>query len=186
MRAHAILHRANREQDEDGHLLATVDGDYAPVRLLVGDVIAESVEASVTPAMSETVEAVQELLDEGREHVSAKALVDQSRRRPLGHLRPDPARPPRGYLTNEAGENERGYKLTIGSPSRRRGLLPSPAEVVRVLSGRAPGQRNADPMKVPRRLSGSPGRPVDPPEIEVDEDRIDTEPGWLKRGSRLR
>ena len=48
-----------------------------PCALLVGDVIAEGVEASVTPAMRETVVAVQELLDEGEEHVSPKALTDR-------------------------------------------------------------------------------------------------------------
>ena len=165
VRAHAILHRANRQQDEDGDLLATVEGDYAPVRLLVGDVIAESVEASVTPAMRETIEAVQELLDEGMEHVSAKALVDHlgvGRSAAYDRIRRALFA---GYLSNEAGKNERGYKLKIGSPlPGDEAFLPSLAEVVRVMSGRATGQRKPDSMRAPEALSGSPGRPVDPPE----------------------
>jgi hypothetical protein len=170
VRAHAILHRANRQQDEDGYLLATVESDYAPVRLLVGEVISESVEASVTPAMRETVEAVQELLDDRREHVSAKTLVDH-----LGVGRSAAYDRIRcalfaGYLANEAGRNERGYKLTIGSPlPGDEAFLPSPAEVVRVISGKAPGQRNHDSMRVSETLSGNPGRPADPPDERLPE-----------------
>jgi hypothetical protein len=168
VRAHAILHRANRQQDEDGYLLATVQSDYAPVRLLVGDVISESVEASVTPAMRETVEAVQELLDAGREHVSAKALVDHlgvGRSAAYDRIRRALFA---GYLANEAGKNERGYKLTIGSPlPGDEAFLPSPADVVRVMSGKAPGQTNPDSMWAPEALSGSPGRPADPPDKRV-------------------
>ena len=66
VRAHATLHQAQRERDGQGRIIATIEGDYAPVRSLVGDVIAEGVEATVTDAMRETVEAVQELLDRGR------------------------------------------------------------------------------------------------------------------------
>jgi hypothetical protein len=170
VRAHAILHRATREQDGDGHLVATVEGDYARVRELVGDVIAESVEASVTGAMRETVEAVQELLDDGREHVSAKALVDHlgvGRSAAYDRIRRALFA---GYLVNEASKSERGYKLAVGSPlPGSEDFLPSPAEVVRVLSGRPPGQRTPDSIRVSETLSGSPGRPADPPDERLPE-----------------
>jgi hypothetical protein len=77
VRAHAILHQATRERDDDGDLIATIEGDYGPVRELVGDVIAEGVEASVTDAMRTTVEAVQAILDEGKSHASRKAVEDK-------------------------------------------------------------------------------------------------------------
>ena len=170
VRTHAILHQANRERDEDGDLIATVDGDYAPIRLLVGDVIAESVEASVTPAMRETVEAVQELLDDGREHVSAKALVDRlgvGRSATYDRIRRGLSA---GYLANETGKNERGYKLTIGSPlPGDETFLPSPAEVVRVMCGSATGQTKPHEQKESPALSGRPGRPADPQTDAADQ-----------------
>jgi hypothetical protein len=165
VRAHAILHQAKRERDDDGDLVATIEGDYAPVRALVMDVIAEGVEATVTTAMRETVEAVQALLDEGREHVSAKALIDHlgvGRSATYDRIRRAVFA---GYLVNEAGENERGYKLTIGSPlPGDEAFLPSPEDVVRVMSGTARGQRNPHEQRGSEPLSGSPGRPVGPPE----------------------
>jgi hypothetical protein len=165
VRAHAILYQAQRERDRSGRIIATVEGDYAPVRELVGDVIAEGVEAGVTPAMRATVEAVQALLDEAGSHVSPKALTDRlgvGRSASYDRIRRALLK---GYLVNEAGKDERGYKLTIGSPlPGDEAFLPSPADVVRVISGRAPGQRHPDSMQVPEALSGCPGRPADPPE----------------------
>ena len=47
VRAHAILYQAQRERDRQGRIVATVEGDYEPVRDLVAALIAEGVEASV-------------------------------------------------------------------------------------------------------------------------------------------
>jgi hypothetical protein len=47
VRAHAILYQAQRERDQQGRIVATVEGDYEPVRALVAALIAEGVEASV-------------------------------------------------------------------------------------------------------------------------------------------
>ena len=57
IRAHAVLHQASRERDADGRIIATLD-DYAVVRDLVADIIAEGVGATVSPAVRETVLAV--------------------------------------------------------------------------------------------------------------------------------
>jgi hypothetical protein len=135
IRAHAVLYQAQRERDGGGRIIATIEGDYAPVRELVGDVIAEGVEASVTPAMRTTVETVQALLDEGKVHVSPKALTDR-----LGVGRSatyDRVRRAllKGYLVNEAAKDERGMKLVIGSPLPGADeFLPTSADVVRPLS----------------------------------------------------
>jgi hypothetical protein len=143
VRAHAILYPAQRERDARGRIIATVEGDYAPVRELVGDVIAEGVEATVTPAMRATVEAVQALLDEGKVHVSPKALIDHlGVGRSAAYDRIGRALL-KGYLVNEAAKDERGMKLVIGSPLPGEDeFLPAPAEVVRVLSGTPTGQTN--------------------------------------------
>ena len=65
IRAHAILHQATRERDGEGRILATLE-DYAVVRTLVLDVIAEGIDATVAPIVRETVAAVQTLLADGR------------------------------------------------------------------------------------------------------------------------
>jgi hypothetical protein len=59
--AHALLHRATREHTEDSAVIATLT-DYAAVRELTADLFAEGVEATVSPATRETVEAVKKLV----------------------------------------------------------------------------------------------------------------------------
>jgi hypothetical protein len=73
IRAHALLHRATRECDPSGAVIATLD-DYAAVRSLIGDLISEGVAASVPPTVRETVQAVDRLLLEYPEGVSLTAL----------------------------------------------------------------------------------------------------------------
>ena len=59
IRAHALLHQASRERDTQGRILASVE-DYAVVRELVYDLIADGVEATVSPTIRATVAAVPE------------------------------------------------------------------------------------------------------------------------------
>jgi len=60
IRAHAVLHQASRERDAAGCIIATLD-DYAVVRGLVADVIAEGVGATVSASVQETVATVAKL-----------------------------------------------------------------------------------------------------------------------------
>lgn len=60
IKAHAILHRASRETGEDGRIIAEL-ADYAAVRSLVNDLIAEAVGSTVPQSVRETVELVQSL-----------------------------------------------------------------------------------------------------------------------------
>jgi hypothetical protein len=170
VRAHAILYQAQRERDALGRIVATVEGDYAPVRELVGDVIAEGVEASVTPAMRATVEAAQALLDEGKAHVSPKALTDHlgvGRSATYDRIRRALLK---GYLVNEAGKDERGMKLVLGSPLPGADeFLPSPAEVVRHMSGTPIRTSKPHEQVGSERLSGSPGLPPHPPDERLPE-----------------
>ncbi len=164
VRAHALLYQAQRETDANGRIVATVEGDYAPVRDLVGDLIAEGVEASVSKTIRETVEAVRALQDEGSDAVSRKALAerlgvgksatyDRIRRALLA-----------GYLVNLAGRDERGMRLTIGAalPGAGADFLPSPEEIVRHMSGRRPGLANDAAERALEALSGRPARPAEP------------------------
>ena len=57
VRAHALLHQANRERDGRGRVVATI-GDYQVVRDLVHHLVSDGVDATVRPETRETVAAV--------------------------------------------------------------------------------------------------------------------------------
>lgn len=57
VKAHALLHSAQREIDERDRVVATLD-DYAAVRDLVADLLAEGVQTSVPQTVRETINAV--------------------------------------------------------------------------------------------------------------------------------
>ena len=61
IQSHAFLHQRHREQDARGWIIATLD-DYAVVRELVADLIAQGVEKSVSVTTRQTVAAVNELV----------------------------------------------------------------------------------------------------------------------------
>ena len=60
VRTHAILHQVTRDKDGDGKIIATIQ-DYSAVRALVGDLIAESTEATVPDVIRKTVRAVDNI-----------------------------------------------------------------------------------------------------------------------------
>ena len=60
IQTHAIVHQETRDRDDQGRIIATLD-DYAVIRELVADLIAEGLEASVPLVMRETVQAVKDL-----------------------------------------------------------------------------------------------------------------------------
>jgi hypothetical protein len=84
IRAHALLHQRTRELDEKGRVIATVEGDYRTVRELVGDLVAEGVDATVSATLRETVRVVQALVDEGDDdavsltQIAAELKLDKS------------------------------------------------------------------------------------------------------------
>ena len=76
IKAHVLLHQDNRDRDDQGRLLATVE-DFATIRELVGPYMAEGLEATVSPTIRETVEAVTALKSDNPEGVRCKALEEQ-------------------------------------------------------------------------------------------------------------
>jgi hypothetical protein len=74
IRAHAILHQAARKRDVAGRIVATLD-DYEVVRELLADIISEGVEATVSPAIRETVETIRRILASGSDEVSITQLA---------------------------------------------------------------------------------------------------------------
>jgi hypothetical protein len=167
IRAHAILHQETRDRDERGRVVATIT-DYAAVRGLLDELIAEAVDAKVSKATRETVEVVRDLLDENAyaEHVSVKKITDRlgvGRSAAYDRVKRALAA---GYLVNLSKENERGLKIAVGAELPAAGaFLPAPHDlVVRVPSGGAPGLANGLAERDSDELSGSPGRPDEEPD----------------------
>ncbi len=185
VRSHAIVYRAQRQSDERGRIVATLEGDYMPVRELVADLIAEGVEAGVSEAVRATVEAVHELYKDSSRPVTPSALTKRLGigrsatydrvHRALMH----------GYLANEATKEERGMKLVPGT--RLPGgedFLPSVDEIVRHMSGRPPARCSGSTMRPDNGPSGCPGRPADTPdrdELERIADPIRSDQGEAPR-----
>ena len=123
IRAHALLHQASRLKDEQGRIIATLE-DYAAVRELVADLVAEGVEATVKPEIREVVEATARLIVEGQEEVRQKDLaaalkLDKSAisRRVAGAI-------DGGFLKNLEERKGRPARLVLGDP------LPADREVL--------------------------------------------------------
>ncbi len=74
IKAHAILHQLSRERDAKGRIIATID-DYGDVRDLVAPIMSETVGATVSSVVRDTVEAVAAIADESG--VMAVAIADQ-------------------------------------------------------------------------------------------------------------
>ncbi len=123
IRAHALLHQASRLKDENGRVIATVE-DYAAVRTLVADLVAEGVDATTKPEVREVVETTERLLKGGlsevRQTVLKEALkLDKSviHRRVAGAL-------DGGFLKNLEDRKGRPARLVLGDP------LPVNSEVL--------------------------------------------------------
>jgi DNA-binding transcriptional ArsR family regulator len=70
--AHALLHREYRNLSTKGSIVATIEEDYAVVRELLGDLLAETSETKVRKTVAETVAAVVAVDDEANEPDSDK------------------------------------------------------------------------------------------------------------------
>jgi hypothetical protein len=122
IKAHALLHQANRLRDGRGRIVAVPD-DYAVVRELVAELVAEGVKSTVSEAVRETVAAVKGLDKPSIAQVGRHLKLDTSAasrrvKRAISN----------GYLRNE--ESRRGHpaQLVVGDPLPDDvELLPNPA-----------------------------------------------------------
>jgi hypothetical protein len=130
IRAHALLHQASRLKDEAGRVVAAVE-DYAAVRDLVADLVAEGVDVTVKPEIREVVETTARLLAEGRDEVRQADLkgalnLDKSAisRRVAGAL-------DGGFLKNLEDRKGRHARLVLGDalPANRE-VLPAPDQLI--------------------------------------------------------
>ena len=78
IKVHALLHRQHRPRDNNGPTVARIDEDYAPVRSLMGDLIATTAQVKVRKAVVATIEAVEARQPENLHHgVSAREVADE-------------------------------------------------------------------------------------------------------------
>jgi hypothetical protein len=131
IRAHALLHRASRDLDAAGAIVAMLD-DYAAVRALVEPLIAAGVGATVPATMRETVEAVADLLDGKGEEVTVSitkiaAALDLDKAPTSRRVR---AAIERGFLVNHEDRQGRPSKIALGGPLPEDSpILPTPGVV---------------------------------------------------------
>ncbi len=127
VRAHAMLHQATRDTDDAGRIVATL-GDYAVVRELVADIMAEGVGTTVSDTVRETVAAVAMLTSP--KGVSARAVADR-----LALDKSNAGRRLRmaadgGYLRNLEDKRGKPARWIIGDPLPESvALLPDPAQL---------------------------------------------------------
>jgi hypothetical protein len=58
IQAHALLHRDRRDHNDAGQIVADIDHDYETVRQLMNAIIAEGSGVAVSPAITETIDAI--------------------------------------------------------------------------------------------------------------------------------
>ena len=115
IQAHALLCQAHRLRDEDGAVVATVN-DYAAVRELVHDLIADGVEASVSPAIRETVSGVARLAADAADGVSVAQLKEELNLDKSSTSRRVQAALRRGYVKNLEERRGRPSRLVLDQP----------------------------------------------------------------------
>jgi hypothetical protein len=134
IKAHAILHQATRDRDTEGRIVAKLK-DYARVRELVADLIAEGVEATVKPTIRETVAAVEMILiekdeEDDEEWATNKALSEELNIDRAAAWRRATAALNLGYLENLEDRKGRPFRLVLGeSMPEDEQILPAPEDL---------------------------------------------------------
>lgn len=129
IRSHALLHQASRDLDGQGRIVASL-ADYAAVRSLMADLIAEGVEVAVSSTVKETVRATARALDGdiGEATVTDVAKVLKMDR--SSALRRVRSAVDLGYLRNLEDRRGRPARLQMGSTlPEDADLLPSVARL---------------------------------------------------------
>ncbi len=130
IRAHALLHQASRSTDEKGRVIATTQ-DYAGVRDLVADLVAEGVEVTVKPEVREVVEATARLLGQGRDDVRQVDLKEVLKLDKSSISRRVADALDGGLLKNLEDRKGRPARLVLGDPLPiERDILPSPDQLI--------------------------------------------------------
>jgi len=112
-------------RDSAGRLLATLE-DYEAVRELLAEILAEGVEATVAPAIRETVEAIGRILTAGSDEVSISQLAQVMGLDKSAVSRRAAAAVQQGLLWNREDRKGRPARLCLGEPIPAGiGILPT-------------------------------------------------------------
>jgi hypothetical protein len=126
IRAHVILHQATRRKDADGRLIADV-ADYAAVRGLVADLVAEGADATIKAEVRETVNAVTALIGDGKVEVMQADIRKKLKLDKSAVSRRVTAAVDAGVLRNQEDGKGRPARLVLGDPLPEEiELLPKP------------------------------------------------------------
>ena len=132
IRAHALLHQEMRKRDEQGRILAT-PADYTAVHGLVSELLAEGIDAAVSPAVRVVVETVGRLSQEaGGKPVKVSAVAGAlNLERSTCSYRLKRALK-KGWVEDQRQHRNRPAELVLGDAlPGNRGVLPDPAELQR-------------------------------------------------------
>lgn len=119
---HAILHQSTRERDAGGQIIATL-ADYAAVRALVADLIAQGVSATVPAIVRATVEAVATLCT-GEQTTTLQPIANLLNLDKSAVSRRLKTAGVAGYIINEEKERGRPGRFRLGEP------LPADTELL--------------------------------------------------------
>jgi DNA-binding transcriptional ArsR family regulator len=126
IQAHALLHRASRQSDDRGRIVAEI-GDYEIVRWLMADILATGVELKVQGQVVKLIDAMEELNES--DGVTVRALSDKLNLGGPAVRRWLAKAEYAGYVENSSdkkGARFKGlWKLTGEKPNSGGDLLPS-------------------------------------------------------------
>jgi hypothetical protein len=134
IQAHALLHRELREKDDKGRIVATIREDYAAVRELIADLLADGIGATVSQAIRETVSAVANLVrqSDGAASVSVTALAAKLELDKSATSRRVDVAKRGGYLRNDEDRKGRPARIVLGDPLPDEiDVLPTPETLMR-------------------------------------------------------
>jgi hypothetical protein len=188
LRAHAVLHQANRKRDADGRILAAIE-DYAAVRELVADLVAEAAERTVPDTTRETVGAVADLVA-GRDSTTITAVAERLKLDKSAAWRRTRVAMERGYVRNLEEKRGRPARLVLGDalpeelvvlPEAERLQGCSPVSGDRYHASETSGLQPemGAPFPIPLNESAT----VQPP-YSAKADAIQSALGWAARGER--
>jgi DNA-binding transcriptional ArsR family regulator len=153
IRAHALLHQASRNRDDEGRIVATIEEDYAAVRELVADLVSEGIEVTVPETVRETVEAVKRLRDDSKgEPVTVAELARELKLDRSAVSRRVRNAKDRGYLRDLEENLRKPSRLVLGDdlPDDLQ-ILPKPEDVRAGVKERASGGARLDGPQEPHR-----------------------------------
>jgi hypothetical protein len=138
IKAHALLHQANRASTAKGEIVATIE-DYSAVYNLIAKLIQQEVGEGISASTRETVEAIQKILDlkkgEPEPYVTQAELKKELKLDKSSTSRRVRVVIEQNHLKNLEDKKRRPFRLVIGDPlPDEQELLPSPDKLTSEVS----------------------------------------------------